>query len=51
MICYHLKKSSRNAQVEIRKPDENDFISDATKNKLNEDVNIELEFDKELDKS
>ena len=46
IICYHLKQGNRNAQVEIREPGENDFVSNDT-----DDVDIELESDKELDKS
>ena len=45
------KKCSRNAQVEIRELEENDFVLDDTEDELDEDVDIELEFDKELDKS
>ena len=45
------KKGFRNAQVEIREPEENDFVSDDTDNGLDEDVDMELESDKELDKS
>ena len=46
-----LKKGSRNAQVEIRESKENDFVTDDTKDELDEDVDIELESDKELHKS
>ena len=45
------KKGSRNAQVEIKEPQKNDFVSDDTEDELDEDVDIELEFDKELVKS
>ena len=44
------KKGSRNAQVEIREAQQNDFVSNDTKNEFDEDVDIELESDKELDK-
>ena len=45
------EKGFSNAQVEIRAPEENDFVSDGTEGELDEDVDIELESDKELDKS
>ena len=45
------KKGSRNVQVEIREPKENDFVSNDTEDELDEDVDTELESDKELDKS
>ncbi|XP_022850265.1 uncharacterized protein LOC111372253 [Olea europaea var. sylvestris] len=41
---------NRNSQVEIREPDEDDFVSDDTEDDLNEEEEIELESDKELDK-
>ena len=45
------KKCFRNAQVEIRECEENDFVSDDMKDVLDEDIDIELESDKELDES
>ncbi|XP_022880855.1 uncharacterized protein LOC111398151 [Olea europaea var. sylvestris] len=43
-------RGNRNSQVEIREPDENDFVSDDTEDDLNEEEEIELESNKELDK-
>ena len=37
------KKSYRNVQVEIKDPEENDFVSDDEKDELDEYVDIELE--------
>ncbi|XP_022883756.1 uncharacterized protein LOC111400579 [Olea europaea var. sylvestris] len=42
-------RDNRNSQVEIREPDEDDFVSDGTEDDLNEEEEIELESDKELD--
>ena len=36
---------------EIRESEENDFLSDDTEDELDEDVDIEFEFDKELNKN
>nr|XP_048336961.1 uncharacterized protein LOC125424192 [Ziziphus jujuba var. spinosa] len=45
------KKDSRNVQVEMKEPEENDFVSNDTENELDEDVDVELKSDKKLDKS
>ncbi|KAL2524180.1 Uncharacterized protein Adt_09234 [Abeliophyllum distichum] len=44
-------KGTTNVQDEIREPDENDFVSDGTEDELGEEEELDLESDKELDKS
>ena len=36
---------------EIRESEENDFVSNDAKDELDEDIDIEFEFDKELNKN
>lgn len=43
-------RCTRNTQNEIREPDGKDFVLDDMKNELNEEDDIELKFDKELNK-